>query len=118
LTTASSRDSTPTSVGFSEADTLVGEVGLFTKALNQLHFHVPYMCFDIRLLFLFALLVAAFTLDLEGVSTLGVELHAYTLSALQMFSVAMEWSFEGVGYLIGRAVTRVVKGFIRGYHLE
>jgi hypothetical protein len=68
LTTASSRDSTPTSVEFSEADTLVGEVGLFTKALNQLHFHIPYMGFDIRLLFLFALLVAAFTLDREGVN--------------------------------------------------
>lgn len=118
VTTANLRDSTPTSEGFSEADTLVSEAGLLTKAPDQLYFHVPYTRFDIRLLFLFALLVAAFTLGWEGVSALGVKLQAYTLSALQMFSVAMEWSFEGIGYLIGRAVTRVVKGFIRGYHIE
>jgi hypothetical protein len=123
-TTASSRNPTPISEGFSKVETLGGKAGLFQRTMEYLQFRISCLPSDIRfirivlvLLALLALLVTV-AMDFDRLSSFGLDLFACWFWALQAVSVIMERGLEYMGFLLGRAVAKIVKGFLRGYYLE
>ena len=121
-TTTSSRSPTPISEGFSKVETLGGKAGLFQRTMEYLQCRISCLPSDIQfirlVLILLALLVIVAAMSFDRLSSFGSDLFASSLSALQPVSVAIECCLEGMGFLLGRAVAKIVKGFLRGYHLE
>ena len=117
-TTASSRNPMPISEGFSKAEILIDEAGLLQRSPQ---FRFLYYTSDIRfiglLLVLLALPVTAALMGSDRVSSFGLDSFALLVSALQIVSVTIERGLEGTGFLLGRAIAMVTKGFLRGYHL-